>query len=95
MNGNAPRRMADVRLGKDACFDAWLYNLFIDNNLVHDLNPHIVASPEQLKFMVAGGPGSVYRTPCSPCCASRPCPDGCKKSTIVPGASSCALCGPS
>ena len=53
MNGNAPRRMADVRLGKDACFDAWLYNLFIDNNLVHDLN------------------------------------------TIVPGASSCALCGPS
>ena len=53
MNGNAPRRMADVRLGKDACFDAWLYNLFIDNNLVHDLNPHIVASPEQLKFMVA------------------------------------------
>ena len=64
MNGNAPRRMADVRLGKDACFDAWLYNLFIDNNLVHDLNPHIVASPEQLKFMVAGGPGSVY-LPCS------------------------------
>ena len=64
MNGNAPRRMADVRLGKDACFDAWLYNLFIDNNLVHGLNPHIVASPEQLKFMVAGGPGSVY-LPCS------------------------------
>ena len=58
------RRAADVRLGKDACFDAWLYNLFIDNNLVHDLNPHIVASPEQLKFMVAGGPGSVY-LPCS------------------------------
>ncbi|MBR2610375.1 MAG: hypothetical protein IKC62_04895, partial [Desulfovibrio sp.] len=56
--------MADVRLGKDACFDAWLYNLFIDNNLVHDLNPHIVASPEQLRFMVAGGPGSVY-LPCS------------------------------
>ena len=27
MNGNAPRRMADVRLGKDACFDAWLYNV--------------------------------------------------------------------
>ena len=64
MKGNTPRRMADVRLGKDACFDAWLYNLFIDNNLVHDLNPHIVASPEQLRFMVAGGPGSVY-LPCS------------------------------
>lgn len=64
MTGNVPRRMADVRLGKDACFDAWLYNLFIDNNLVHDLNPHIVASPEQLRFMVAVGPGSVY-LPCS------------------------------
>lgn len=98
MNGNAPRRMADVRLGKDACFDAWLYNLFIDNNLVHDLNPHIVASPEQLKFMVAGGPGSVY-LPCSDAMFALLCeptmPRRLQKSTIVPGASSCALCGPS
>lgn len=64
MNGNTPRRMADIRLGNDACFDAWLYNLLIDNNLVHDLNPHIVASPEQLRFMVAGGGDSIY-LPCS------------------------------
>lgn len=56
--------MADIRLGQDACFDAWLYNLFIDNNLVHHLNPHIVASPEQLNFMVAGGRPRLY-LPCS------------------------------
>ena len=47
-----PVRVADIRHGMDAVFDAWLYGLLIDNNLAYRMNPDIIASPEQLDFIV-------------------------------------------
>ena len=58
-------RVCDLRLSSgDPEFDAWLFNLLVDNNLVHRINPSLIASDEQLRFMVHLEPGQVY-LPCS------------------------------
>lgn len=62
--GTEPNRVRDIRLGRDVCFDAWLYSMFMDNNLAYRMNPDIIASPEQLAFMVQMDPDQVY-LPCS------------------------------
>ncbi len=54
----------DVRLGENIFFDAWLYNFMIDNNYAYHMNKEIIASPEQIAFMVALQEGEVY-IPCS------------------------------
>lgn len=62
--GKEPSRVRDIRLGRDVCFDAWLYSMFMDNNLAYRMNPDIIVSPEQLAFMVQMDPDQVY-LPCS------------------------------
>lgn len=58
-------RVCDLRLPSgDPEFDAWLFNMLVDNNLVHRVNPAIIASAEQLRFMVHLEPNQVY-LPCS------------------------------
>ncbi|WP_297228274.1 hypothetical protein [uncultured Desulfovibrio sp.] len=57
-------RAADIRLGRDAALDAWIYGVMVDNNIAYPLNPHIIAGPEQLSFMVCLEEGQVY-LPCS------------------------------
>ena len=59
-----PEKASDIRLGRDAHFDAWLYNMMMDNNIAFHMNPDFVASPEQLRFMVALEDDQVY-LPCS------------------------------
>ncbi len=54
----------EVRLEKDMYFDAWLYNFMIENNFAYHMNKDIVASPEQMAFMVALEEDEVY-IPCS------------------------------
>lgn len=54
----------EVRLGLNGYFDAWLYNMMIDNNIAYQMNPDLIASPEQLRFMVALEKDQVY-LPCS------------------------------
>ena len=56
--------IAQVRLGRDAYFDAWLYNMMIDNNIAYQMNPDLIATPEQIRFMVWLEPDQVY-IPCS------------------------------
>lgn len=58
------QRAADIRLGHDAALDAWIYGVMVDNNIAYPLNPHIIAGPEQLSFMVCLEEGQVY-LPCS------------------------------
>ena len=57
-------KVSDIRLGRDADFDAWLYNLMTDNNIAYHMNPELVAPPEQMRFMVALEDDQVY-LPCS------------------------------
>lgn len=52
--------VADIRLGSDTRFDAWLYSMMMDNNLAYRMNPDIIASPEQLAFMVYLEDDQVY-----------------------------------
>ena len=59
-----PSRVRDIRLGRDVRFDAWLYSMLMDNNLAYRMNPDIIASPEQLAFMVQLDDDQVY-LPCS------------------------------
>ncbi|MGJ3522251.1 ARMT1-like domain-containing protein [Nitratidesulfovibrio sp. D1] len=54
----------DIRLRKDPYFDAWIYNFMTENNLEHLMNPTLIATPEQLRFMVALADDQVY-VPCS------------------------------
>lgn len=56
--------VGQVRLGQDLYFDAWLYNMMMDNNIAYSINPDIIASPEQMRFMVATEQEQVY-LPCS------------------------------
>lgn len=60
-----PVRVADIRHGMDAVFDAWLYGLLIDNNLAYRMNPDIIASPEQLDFIVQRRQKEQIYLPCS------------------------------
>ena len=53
-----------VHLGRDAYFDAWLYNMMIDNNIAYQMNPDLIATPEQIRFMVWLEADQVY-LPCS------------------------------
>lgn len=53
-----------IHLGLNASFDAWLYNMMIDNNIAYQMNPDIIATPEQIRFMVALDRKQVY-LPCS------------------------------
>ena len=57
-------RVADIRLGRHAAFDAWLHSLLMDNNIAYRMNPQLIASPEQLGFMVCLAENQVY-LPCS------------------------------
>lgn len=59
-----PATVRDIRLGRNVYFDAWLYSMLMDNNLAYQMNPDIIASPEQLAFMVHLGEHQVY-LPCS------------------------------
>ena len=57
-------KVSDVRLGRDESFDAWWYTFMAENNIEHGINPEGVASPEQLRFMVALDADQIY-VPCS------------------------------
>jgi len=57
-------KVSDIRLGRDADFDAWLYNMMTDNNIAYHMNPELIATPEQMRFMVALEDDQVY-LPCS------------------------------
>ncbi|WP_164561389.1 ARMT1-like domain-containing protein [Nitratidesulfovibrio vulgaris] len=56
--------VSDIRLRKDPYLDAWVYNLMTENNIEHLLNPTLIATPEQLRFMVALDEDQIYM-PCS------------------------------
>ncbi|MDD2966527.1 MAG: hypothetical protein PHN64_03400 [Desulfovibrionaceae bacterium] len=53
----------DIRIGKDTAFDGWLFNILIDNNILHDMNPQLIGAPEQMRFMVVLEEDQVY-LPC-------------------------------
>lgn len=57
-------KVAEIRMGENIQFDAWLYSMLMDNNIAYNLNPHLVASQEQLSFMVQLEENQVY-LPCS------------------------------
>ena len=57
-------QVSDLRLGDHPGFDAWFYSFCAENNIEHCINPSGVASPEQLRFMVAMDERQVY-APCS------------------------------
>lgn len=50
--------------GQDADRDAWLTNFFTENHLAYETFPDVVASPEQLKFIVHLEEEQIYY-PCS------------------------------
>lgn len=54
----------DIRMRKDPYLDAWVYNLMTENNIEHLLNPTLIATPEQLRFMVSLDDDQLY-VPCS------------------------------
>ena len=56
--------VSGIRLGGDPALDAWLDHFLTENNLSYFLNPNLVATPEQLRFMVALDENQVY-LPCS------------------------------
>jgi uncharacterized protein with ATP-grasp and redox domains len=56
-------RVSDIRVNSDPALEAWLYHFLTENNIEYLLNPSIVASPEQLRFMVAFKEDQVY-LPC-------------------------------
>ena len=56
--------MRDLRFGGDPKQEAWLQHFLMENNLDHSRSPGLVASVEQLSFMVALEPGQIY-VPCS------------------------------
>lgn len=55
--------VSDIRISSDPVLEAWLYHFLTENNIEYLLNPSIVASPEQLRFMVALADDQVY-LPC-------------------------------
>ena len=54
----------NITLGCDPAMDAWLAHFLTENNLSYLLNPGLVATPEQLRFMVALEENQTY-LPCS------------------------------
>ncbi|MDL2266942.1 hypothetical protein LJC46_03020 [Desulfovibrio sp. OttesenSCG-928-G15] len=57
------RRVSDIRMSSNTALEAWLYHFLTENNIEYLLNPSIVASPEQIRFMVALEDDQVY-LPC-------------------------------
>ncbi|WP_374290096.1 ARMT1-like domain-containing protein [Desulfovibrio desulfuricans] len=57
-------KVRDFRFGENVRFDAWLYSMLMDNNIAYGMNPDIVASQEQMSFMVSLARDQVY-LPCS------------------------------
>ena len=55
--------ISDIRVSSDPVLEAWLYHFLTENNIEYLLNPDIVASPEQLRFMVALEDDQIY-LPC-------------------------------
>ena len=55
--------VADIRTEKSPALEAWLYHFFIENNIEYLMNSSLVASPEQLRFMVALNDDQIY-IPC-------------------------------
>ncbi len=55
---------SEIRHGKNIYFDAWLYSFMIDNNIAYHMNEQIIASKEQISFMVALAEDEIY-IPCS------------------------------
>lgn len=64
IKGPVPTKVRDIRLGNNVRFDAWLYSMLMDNNIAYRMNPDLIASPEQMSFMVHLDPDQVY-LPCS------------------------------
>ena len=62
---NLPKltRVCDIRMNQNPVLDAWLYHFLTENNIEYLLNPSIVSSPEQLRFMVALEDDQIY-LPC-------------------------------
>lgn len=61
----AQQRVCDIRLNTgDSEQDAELYNFLLENNILHSFNPGLIASHEQLSFMVALRADQIY-VPCS------------------------------
>lgn len=58
------KRVSSLLLGEHPAFDAWFYSFCAENNIEHGINPGGVASPEQLRFMIAMNERQVY-APCS------------------------------
>lgn len=59
------RRVCDIRLDEqDFEQNVELYSFLLENNIYYKLNEHLVASPEQLAFMVALNHDQLY-VPCS------------------------------
>ena len=59
------RRVCDIRLDEqDFEQNVELYSFLLENNIYYKLNEHLVASPEQLAFMVALSHDQLY-VPCS------------------------------
>lgn len=56
--------ISDIRLGRDAGQEAWTQHFLIENNIDPSLSPGLVASPEQLRFMVRLDHDQVY-APCA------------------------------
>ena len=56
-------RVCDIRLNGSPALEAWVYHFLTENNTEYLLNPSIVASPEQLRFMVALQEDQLY-VPC-------------------------------
>lgn len=47
------QQVADIQINDSPKLDAWLFHFSNENNIEYLLNPSIIASPEQLRFMVA------------------------------------------
>lgn len=58
--GLALQSVADIRINQSPKLDAWLFHFSNENNIEYLLNPSIVASPEQLRFMVALQDNQIY-----------------------------------
>jgi uncharacterized protein with ATP-grasp and redox domains len=56
-------RVCDIHTSTDPLLEAWMYHFLLENNIEYLLNPSIVASPEQMRFMVALEEDQVY-LPC-------------------------------
>lgn len=55
---------SELRYGKDPLLDAWIVHFMSENHIEHTIDPSSNASPEQIRFMAALGPGEIY-VPCS------------------------------